>query len=463
VKKYLLVIVWLFLLERLYGQNLVPNPSFELYSNCPTGDSQLGNSTGCLDGSGSPDYLHTCSSSNYSTLPTNYWGTEAAATGNACVGALCYGSFSNNYLANNREYIYMPLASPLVIGTSYYVSFKVNLADNSSHAINNIGIQFTGLAPTSNFPINNTAHVFSSNVISTTNGWTTISGNFVATAPFTGFYIGNHFDDASSSVQSISASTIGYNAYYFFDDIEVIAISPIVTISGDTSICLGNNSQLVATSSVLGLSYRWTTSLDTSIVLSTNSTIVVAPTATTTYLVQVGGIVTSSFIINVIAAPPLNLGPDTTLCLGDQIQLDATALECTYTWQDGSQQPTYEVNTGGTYSVEVSNQCGTTSDEIIVEDSDCLVFIPNAFSPNGDDINDLFKPIGLNKSEIIQFRIYNRWGQEVFNVAEVSSIGWNGQFMETNQPSEVYLYVLEYKRRFEEKSTLIKGEVTLLQ
>jgi len=369
MQKYLFTVISIFLLGTLNGQNLVSNPSFENYSSCPTSSSQLANATGCLNGSGSPDYLHTCSSSNFSTLPANYWGTEAAATGNACVGALCYGSFSSSYLANTREYIYMPLTSPLVIGTSYSVSFKVNLADKSSHAINNLGIQFTNLSPTTSFPINNTAHVFSSNVISATNGWTTISGTFVATAPFTGFYIGNHFDDASSSVQSLSPATIGHNAYYFFDDIEVVETSPTnltVSISGNSIRCLGNSSELVATSSVPGLSYSWTTSLDTSTVFSTDSITIVTPTATTTYFVTVGGIVTSSFTVNVITAPPLNLGPDTALCVGDQIQLDVTALNCTYTWQDGSQQPTYSVSAGGLYWVQQNHQCAQQLDSILI-------------------------------------------------------------------------------------------------
>ena len=89
--------------------------------------------------------------------------------------------------------------------------------------------------------------------------------------------------------------------------------------------------------------------------------------------------------------------------------------------------------------------------------------MPNTFTPNNDGINDLFQPIGLVKKDLIQFRVFNRWGQEVFNATDMNSISWDGRFMGVAQAKEVYLFVIEYKRSFDNQSTIIKGKVTLIR
>ena len=142
--------------------------------------------------------------------------------------------------------------------------------------------------------------------------------------------------------------------------------------------------------------------------------------------------------------------------------LDASYPNASYQWQDNSTLPTYEVSQVGSYSVSVTNACGTAMDDLYVEEEACQVSIPNAFSPNNDLVNDVFKVIGLHAEDILTFRIYNRWGQEVYH-GDGSDQGWNGQFNGVDQAKEVYIYRLEYKRRFDSQSTMLKGEVTLLR
>lgn len=209
------------------AQNIVPNYSFESYSSCPTTASQLTFATPWNNSKNSPEYLNSCSGSIYSTTPTNYFGYQAPATGNAYAGGLMYGSFASSYLANIREFLYVPLTTPLVIGQTYYVSFKTNLVDFSSHACNHIGIQFT-TSFNSNFPINNTAHVYTNAIITDKTNWTTIVGTFVPTVAYNALMIGNFFDDSNTSVTPVTTTTnIGYNGYYFFDDV-VVTTNPLV-------------------------------------------------------------------------------------------------------------------------------------------------------------------------------------------------------------------------------------------
>lgn len=210
-----------------FAQNLVQNPSLETYSACPTSSSQLTNATGWNNSMNSPEYLNVCSASIYSDLPSSFFGFQNAATGNACGGGLFYGSFAGSYLADIREHLYVQLTTPLSVGTTYYVAFKCNLVDNSEYAINRMGMQFC-TSWNASYGIINSAHLYSTAVISDKVNWVQVFGSFVPTQPYNAVMIGNFFNDASTTVQFVGSSVdIGYNAYYFIDDIYV-STTPVI-------------------------------------------------------------------------------------------------------------------------------------------------------------------------------------------------------------------------------------------
>ena len=69
------------------------------------------------------------------------------------------------------------------------------------------------------------------------------------------------------------------------------------------------------------------------------------------------------------------------------------------------------------------------------------LFIPDAFTPNGDGLNDIFKPstIGLKEYD---FEIYNRWGENIYS-SNGPEAGWNGSFKGNSAPQGVYVYLLK--------------------
>jgi gliding motility-associated-like protein len=95
-----------------------------------------------------------------------------------------------------------------------------------------------------------------------------------------------------------------------------------------------------------------------------------------------------------------------------------------------------------------SNNCSVT-DSILVKTvcNGKNYFIPNTFSPNGDGVNDVFYPRGDNLSNIQSMRIFNRWGQLVFEKrdfpANSASAGWDGTFNGRPAPVDVYVYTIE--------------------
>lgn len=89
---------------------------------------------------------------------------------------------------------------------------------------------------------------------------------------------------------------------------------------------------------------------------------------------------------------------------------------------------------------------------------------PNAFTPNGDDANDVFKPVFGCRPVYVQFRIYNRWGKKIFETNDPDG-GWDGKADGLDAASDVYVWVLEYgveQNGGVERFTM-RGEVTLLR
>jgi gliding motility-associated-like protein len=87
--------------------------------------------------------------------------------------------------------------------------------------------------------------------------------------------------------------------------------------------------------------------------------------------------------------------------------------------------------------------------------------VPNAFTPNGDGLNDYLKPIGMGVTEIRFFRIFNRWGQLVYESGDLKT-GWDGTFKGQPQSSQSFAWMVE---GIGQDGTLIqkKGSSTLIR
>ena len=87
--------------------------------------------------------------------------------------------------------------------------------------------------------------------------------------------------------------------------------------------------------------------------------------------------------------------------------------------------------------------------------------IPTAFSPNGDNVNDIFEVVNLNKAYLQEFKIYNRWGQLVYDNNSQGS--WDGTFKGVQQPRDIYLYVISWKRPSDPDKVIKRGSITLMR
>lgn len=167
--------------------------------------------------------------------------------------------------------------------------------------------------------------------------------------------------------------------------------------------------------------------------------------------------------------PYVDLGRDTVLCLqGDPIFLENKAAAqneagVRYQWSTGDSGVATRIRQPGEYWLKASIfDCSTT--EHLVVNKDCYLDIPNAFTPNGDGVNDYFLPRQLLSKGVSNFHmmIYNRWGQRVFETNSVNGRGWDGRYDGKDQGSGVYVYQIEVTYKNGNKESY-SGNVTLVR
>lgn len=342
----LLILFILGLSKPVSSQNLVPNPSFESYINCSFSQGDADHASGWFKSSvfnqppSHADYCNSCS--NFYGVPNNPWGTENAATGNGYIAMTTKVPAWGQY----RENIYAQLISPLSIGTTYSLSFKISLCDNFRLASDKMGLKFS-MFP--NISISNSAHLFASTPVSQQNGWTVITGTFTADSAYTYIGVGNFFDDANTNEVLVCPScTQNYNIYYL-DDISVspiAALPPVSLFYHSGNSCMGSTVQLTDSSSNNPNSWLWTVNPQNGSAISNpaaqHPNIVFSQSGTYTVSLQAsnssGAGNTYTSTVQIYPPPSLTLSSNqASVCAGGSVQLTATGANA-YNWINPSQQ-----------------------------------------------------------------------------------------------------------------------------
>ena len=205
-----------------HAVNLVSNPSFESYTTCPFSFGQGNYATSWdIPTTGTSDYYNSCAPPVFPSVnvPYTQLGYKAALTGSGYGGIIPY-SAAPDY----REYLQVPLTSPLVAGQPYLVKFHVSLADTAGLAIDRIGAYLSvgAVGPVPNYaPLPYTPQVESAaNVVLGSTGWTQISGVVVAAGGEDHLVIGSFRDDGSTTTAPGPGDWPG-GAYYFIEDVSV--------------------------------------------------------------------------------------------------------------------------------------------------------------------------------------------------------------------------------------------------
>jgi gliding motility-associated-like protein len=225
-----------------------------------------------------------------------------------------------------------------------------------------------------------------------------------------------------------------------YDTIQITAMPrPDVDLGSDRDICADEVILLDATYGA-NSRYLWNTG-DTSATLTVTKAGLYSVTVTSAF--NCNG--ADSILLSYYPRPIVFLGADTTVCEETPLLLRATALNAdSVRWSDGSYGNTLSIRYGGEYIATGINKCGTGADTIDVKQIFCEIWLPNAFTPNGDGHNDKFRILGnIARMEGVSFGIFNRWGEQVF-FTENPREGWDGIHKGIPAQMGTYVYLLEY-------------------
>jgi len=287
----------------------------------------------------------------------------------------------------------------------------------------------------------------------------------------------NGYTSTSPNAQLLPLRTIDAGKYFVTvtttagcknTDSTVVAVNSKVTANAgaDVNICAGNSTTLTGGA---GVSYLWSPAAGLS---SANTPVVTAsPADTTLYVLTVSNgecKAKDSVWVYVLKKPVADAGPDLKIFQGQSIVLNANASggSVAVNWSPAlfmnnpqTLRPVVTPPDDITYTLNINsnNGCGAASDAVFVRVFKSIK-VPNAFSPNGDGINDTWKIEALETYPEAELQVFNRQGQTVFS-AKGTSAPWDGTYKGKVLPVGVYYYVIDVKNEMEKLS----GAVTLLR
>jgi len=295
---------------------------------------------------------------------------------------------------NRREYLQVPLITPLKAGKTYCGTMYLNLFNTSKYATDKAGMYFSSTpfacnqampTPQTIAPLNVVPQITNpGNFITDTLNWTEFSGTFVATGNEQYLTIGNFVNDAMTTTITVNPTSPYLVLYFLIDDVSLEEIIPAQTIN-DSTICLNDSIVLAPASPTEFAEYSW---------------------------------------------QPAN-GLSCTTCASPKASPQSTT----------------------TYTLTKKQCKATTSAHVtLTVKADCDVKkqleIPNVFTPNEDGVNDTFRvqlPLG---SILKEFNVYNRWGNIVHSTESHGQtvLLWDGRTTAGEACSAgVYYYVLQYQ------------------
>lgn len=251
---------------------------------------------------------------------------------------------------------------------------------------------------------------------------------------------------------------------------------PKANAGPDTTICFNTTAQLHG--SLVGSAFSWSpaATLDNANILNPVAT----PPGTMSYVLSVTDVLgcpkpkRDTVLVTVLPKVNAFAGRDTMVVVGQPLQFNATG-GVSYFWSPGTSLNRVNIaNPIGTYNgsfdsirykVLVKDVAGCADSAFItvrIFRTNPQIFVPTAFTPNGDGHNDYFKPIAVGISRFDYFRVYNRWGQLVYSTTTVEGLGWDGKIQGREQGTNTFVWVVKGVD-YTGKQVFAKGTVVLIK
>ncbi|MEK7255049.1 MAG: gliding motility-associated C-terminal domain-containing protein, partial [Bacteroidota bacterium] len=233
----------------------------------------------------------------------------------------------------------------------------------------------------------------------------------------------------------------------YLDTIQVDFTTVEVELGNDTLLCGGTS--LYLNVQLPNATYLWQDGTQT-------STFEISEPGDFWVKVAQGGCQKSDSISIEYQFSPDTILPDfTTICEKEILRLDASQPDAIYRWHDGSTEPVFTAKSPGKYTVEITLNGCVFKDEVNLFPCENCLFVPNAFSPNGDGFNDEFQAFPGCPIFNFQMQIFDRWGSLVFS-SEDPAAGWGGTKKGKKASLGVYVYWISFE--IENNHQLVRQE-----
>jgi len=300
---------------------------------------------------------------------------------------------------------------------------------------------------------------------------------------WTGFGIVNN-SDVNHTITLQSSETYyvsGESNFACVDSVSLFILvneAPDMSITPTQEICLGDNAEIIATGATyyqLGLASPGNNS---------SGEYIVSPTETTTYQVigfsNLNCTDTMETTVIVFPNPVSDFYVDPVLLTSDSPTVSIvnnSVNQITSVWSFGDSfveennlsmfDYTYPFSEGNYWLqlfVTSSDGCTDSSQVLIQVKGGFIYYVPNTFTPDGDEFNNVFLPVFTSGFDPANYvcTIYNRWGEEVFSCTDHME-GWNGTLNYTYCPDGLYTYVIKFKNPELDEYKLVIGHVSLLR
>lgn len=279
---------------------------------------------------------------------------------------------------------------------------------------------------------------------------------------------------ATGNVVTLSAQS---DRYYYCDFTNACAtirdslfadiIAPVVLAGNDTIVCPGEVFYMWASGAS---SYAWTPSV-TSLVPDGSSVAGNVPQSTVftvTGTDQYGCRDNASVSITTFPRPSVDANPNVYAFLGDEVQLSATASSSgAFSWSPteyltcvNCPDPIATPDQNFEYVVSFTDENGCTATDRVKIIYDPIIYVPNAFTPDGNELNSFFYAVGGN-IKTFHMDLFNRWGELIFT-SDAMRDGWDGTYQGLECQDGVYTWKIRYTD-FNDKEFELVGHVTLLR
>jgi gliding motility-associated-like protein len=180
-----------------------------------------------------------------------------------------------------------------------------------------------------------------------------------------------------------------------------------------------------------------------------------------------GCYVTDTFKVTLLNGVVPNFGKELLICKNESNRILSVKApsDVKLYWSTGANTSSINTNKEGVYWVKsTSKNCGIKTDSVTVKykNCDCDTYIPNSFTPNDDERNDLFYPVFQCEYSYFSITITDRWGNIVYTSNNING-KWDGKFKSNPCPDDVYVYRIEAIQKGNDKKIIKNGHISLFR